>query len=145
MIYDFVFLTDDEAKEPQIDTFWFRVGDILDIKEEADINDYLIEKGLLDKPKELFPHELVELKVARVFAFHMPEQERTDGVTCKDCHALHVLLSINYHSTGFPKDRFKQGVRISSSTNKMVSVPCGKSVEASGVMGRIGLWSICGR
>src|ERR1035438_435874 len=52
MIYDFAFLTDEEAKEPQAYTFWFRVGDILDIKEEADINDYLIQNALLEKPKD---------------------------------------------------------------------------------------------
>lgn len=52
VIYDFSFLTENEAKEPQPDTFWFRVGDILDVKEESDINDYLIRSGLLEKPKD---------------------------------------------------------------------------------------------
>ncbi len=52
MIFDFSFLTEDEAKESNEDAFLFRVGDILDIKEEADINDYLIQNGLLEKPKE---------------------------------------------------------------------------------------------
>lgn len=46
LLYDFRFLTDEEIKETDEDTYWFRVGEILDITENAEVNDYLIEHEL---------------------------------------------------------------------------------------------------
>ena len=52
MIYNFDFLTDDEVKKNRDDAFWFKVGDILDIKEQMEVNDYLIQNELMERPKE---------------------------------------------------------------------------------------------
>lgn len=52
MLYDFCFLTSDESENRDKDTYWFKVGDILDIKEEYQVNDYLIANDLLQCGKE---------------------------------------------------------------------------------------------
>jgi uncharacterized protein with ParB-like and HNH nuclease domain len=52
MMYDFAFLTDEAAKGPQRGTFWFRVGDILDIKNQAAVNKFLIQNKLMNRPQE---------------------------------------------------------------------------------------------
>ena len=52
MFYDFLFLTEEEAKNIKNDndeyegSFWFPVGKILDFREESDVNDYLIDNDL---------------------------------------------------------------------------------------------------
>ena len=53
LLFKFEFLTDDEAKETAKNIFWFKVGDILNIESQADVNDYLLEKEVMEnKPKE---------------------------------------------------------------------------------------------
>jgi len=52
MVYDFAFLTDEEANTGGDDVFWFKVGDILDLKEQYEVNNYLIEHGLMQRPPE---------------------------------------------------------------------------------------------
>ena len=51
MVYDFIFLTDEEAKESQNDTFWFRIGDILDIKNQSGVNKFLLQNKLMNRPE----------------------------------------------------------------------------------------------
>lgn len=56
-LYDFDFLTEDEATENDDTHHWFPVGKILDIKEQSDVNEYLIEHDLssnADKEKAKF-------------------------------------------------------------------------------------------
>jgi uncharacterized protein with ParB-like and HNH nuclease domain len=53
MTYDFRFLTSEEAAQNDESTFWFEMGNILEIKEEYEVNNYLIDKGLNQKPKEM--------------------------------------------------------------------------------------------
>jgi len=48
--YDFEFLTDAEAKENDDKHHWFPVGKILDLKEQDEVNDYLIQAGVFDIP-----------------------------------------------------------------------------------------------
>ena len=66
--YDFRFLTDEEVKEGNENrdendhktAFWFPVGDILDIREEFAVNNYLIKRGLNSLPNQeqaLFANE----------------------------------------------------------------------------------------
>ncbi|NOQ34003.1 MAG: DUF262 domain-containing protein [Methanosarcinales archaeon] len=50
--YDFRFLTDEKAEYRDKNSFWFRVGDILNIHEEFEVNDYLIENNILGLDKE---------------------------------------------------------------------------------------------
>lgn len=53
LLYDFAFLTNEEARRTRKTTFWFQVSDILDLKTQAEVNDFLVENELLtDKPKE---------------------------------------------------------------------------------------------
>lgn len=49
---DFRFLTDEQAEHSDENVFWFRVGDILDVREEFEVNNYLIENNLLGLDKE---------------------------------------------------------------------------------------------
>src|SRR5260370_32477894 len=46
------FLPEYEAAEQQKDTFWFRVGDILDIENQAAVNKFLIKNKLMNRPEE---------------------------------------------------------------------------------------------
>lgn len=52
LLYDFAFLTEEEANKPRKNTFWFKVGNILDLKSLAEVNDYLLENEVMNKPKE---------------------------------------------------------------------------------------------
>ena len=49
--YSFEFLTDEEAKSTVEGAFWYKVGDILEMKSPAEINTFLIENELLSLPK----------------------------------------------------------------------------------------------
>lgn len=57
--YDFQFLTKREAQHRGENTYWFKVGDILDIQKEWEVNDYLIQNELtrLDKEKSIFANQ----------------------------------------------------------------------------------------
>lgn len=51
--YDFKFLTDLEAKIESENVFWFKVSNILVLKEPGDVNSYLLESSIFNKyPKE---------------------------------------------------------------------------------------------
>jgi hypothetical protein len=54
--FNFNFLTIDEANKKDKDNFWFLVGDILNLNEEHQVNDYLIENDIssLEKDKYRF-------------------------------------------------------------------------------------------
>lgn len=52
MIYDFAFLADEISQLNDEDTFWFKVGNILNLKEQWEVNDYLISKGLTQGSQE---------------------------------------------------------------------------------------------
>lgn len=58
--YSFEFLTDTEAKENDDNHHWFPVGKILDLQEQDEVNDYLLESGILtnsDKEKGRFANK----------------------------------------------------------------------------------------
>jgi len=50
--FKLAFLTDDEANVRSDSDYWFEVGKILELKEEVDVNDYLVENGLMSMEKE---------------------------------------------------------------------------------------------
>ena len=52
LLYDFAFLTEEEARKPRKNTFWFKVCDILGMKIQAEVNDYLLDNEVMNKPKE---------------------------------------------------------------------------------------------
>jgi len=51
LLYDFSFLTEDEAKQRSDTKFWFDVGSILSMKDESEVNDYLVESNLMSMEK----------------------------------------------------------------------------------------------
>jgi uncharacterized protein with ParB-like and HNH nuclease domain len=99
MIYDFVFLTDDESKEPQKDTFWFRVGDILDIKSQSGVNKFLIQNKLMNRPEgqaEFANETLFKLwsvvHDAKVINYFLEKDESLDKV-------LNIFIRVNSGGT----------------------------------------------
>lgn len=52
--YDFQFLTKKEYEQTDENTFWFLVGDILNLTEAVDVNDYLLENDISTLGKEKF-------------------------------------------------------------------------------------------
>ncbi len=52
LVYDFQFLTESESKKNGKEEFWFCVGDILGLKEQYAVNDYLVDKQLMGLKKE---------------------------------------------------------------------------------------------
>lgn len=50
--YDFRFLTKNEYEHRDDDHFWFVIGDILDLKEAVDVNDYLLDKEISNFGKD---------------------------------------------------------------------------------------------
>jgi uncharacterized protein with ParB-like and HNH nuclease domain len=51
LLYDFSFLTEDEAKQKNETKYWFDVGSILSMKDESEVNDYLVENNLMSMEK----------------------------------------------------------------------------------------------
>lgn len=52
--YDFQFLTTEESKQSNENYFWFVVGDVLNLQEAVDVNDYLLEKGISEYSRDKF-------------------------------------------------------------------------------------------
>ncbi|PEE73597.1 hypothetical protein COM81_27805 [Priestia megaterium] len=59
MTYEFKFLTEKEASKRSENIYWFRVGEILNFKEQYEINDYLLENELniVEKEKARFANK----------------------------------------------------------------------------------------
>jgi uncharacterized protein with ParB-like and HNH nuclease domain len=56
--YDFLFLSSEEANEINENTYWFKVGDILDLQKEHEVNNYLIRNDLMKYgDKSIFANE----------------------------------------------------------------------------------------
>lgn len=52
LYYDIAFLTPEEASYRDDDIYWFEIGKILNLKDESDVNDYLVENGIMTFEKE---------------------------------------------------------------------------------------------
>ena len=99
MIYNFIFLTDEEAKESPKDTFWFRVGDILDIKNQSGVNKFLIKNKLMNRPEgesEFANETLFKLwsvvHDAKVINYFLEKDESLDKV-------LNIFIRVNSGGT----------------------------------------------
>jgi uncharacterized protein with ParB-like and HNH nuclease domain len=97
--YDFRFLTKAEANETGDYTYWFPVGDVLAFSEPANVNDYLIEKGLLKKQsvaasfanKSLFNlQKLIHDK--EIINYYLEEEESLNKV-------LNIFIRVNSGGT----------------------------------------------
>jgi uncharacterized protein with ParB-like and HNH nuclease domain len=99
-LYDFAFLTDEEAKRARKNTFWFKVSDTLNLKDQAEVNYYLVENELLtDRPKEqakFANHTLFKLyevvHKAPVINFFLEKDESLDKV-------LNIFIRVNSGGT----------------------------------------------
>lgn len=87
MEYCFRFLTKEEAEYRDEDTYWFRVGDILDIEEEDEVNKFLLKHQLLsmDEGRSQFANEtLLKLHSIihkdRVINYYLEKGSKLDKV-----------------------------------------------------------------
>lgn len=100
LLYDFRFLTADEAKKTDENTYWFRAGEILDIENEYEVNQYLIRKKLLALPedKAIFANKTLfrlwyVVHKDRPINYFLEEDESLDKV-------LNIFIRVN--SAGTP-------------------------------------------
>jgi uncharacterized protein with ParB-like and HNH nuclease domain len=98
LLYDFRFLTDEEADERDSPTFWFRVGQILDIRSEAKVNEYLIKNDLLNSGEaSLFANETLFKLHSVIFKnltinYFLEKDEQLDKV-------LNIFIRVNSGGT----------------------------------------------
>ncbi|TBR14939.1 DUF262 domain-containing protein, partial [bacterium] len=52
LYYDIAFLTPEEGSYRENDIYWFEIGKILNLKDESEVNDYLVENGIMALEKE---------------------------------------------------------------------------------------------
>jgi len=98
--YSFQFLTDGEAKERDEDHFWFPVGEILNLKELHEVNQYLIEKGLFSdfgKEKAKFANQALAklnqiVHVKPTISYYLESSSELDKV-------LNIFIRINSGGT----------------------------------------------
>jgi len=100
MEYDFKFLVDEEAEKRDKSHYWFKVGDILDFKEQFQVNDYLIENDLFDlddKKKAHFANRtLFKLHAVihneKIINYFLEKDEKLDKV-------LNIFIRVNSGGT----------------------------------------------
>jgi len=99
MEFDFRFLTDEECELRDESTFWFKVGNVLDFHEEADVNEYLISEGLLSGGSENSKHAnrtlfrlFAAVKNSQIINYYLEEDESLDKV-------LNIFIRINSGGT----------------------------------------------
>jgi len=99
LLFDFRFLTDKEAEESKKDVYWFRVGDVLDLKSQFQVNNYLIKNGLMkeEEAKAQFANETLfklwsVIHESRVINYFLEEDEHLDKV-------LNIFIRVNSGGT----------------------------------------------
>jgi len=97
--YMFQFLTKEEAEHKDDNVFWFRVGDILDIEKEYEVNNYLLKHQLLslDEERAQFANEtLFKLHSAihrdRTINYYLEKGRSLDKV-------LNIFIRVNSGGT----------------------------------------------
>jgi hypothetical protein len=94
LLFDFRFLTSKEIDKDDEASFWYRVGDILDLKSEFEVNNYLIEKGLMADPRNgKFANETLfklwtVVHKAPLINYFLEEDEQLDKV-------LNIFIRVN--------------------------------------------------
>ena len=98
--YDFQFLTDNEASEINENSFWFNVGEILNLKEPGQVNSYLLKNGIFQNyaPKQadfanntLFKlHNIIHISPA--ISYYQEKSQLLDKV-------LNIFIRINSGGT----------------------------------------------
>lgn len=100
--YEFEFLTDSEAenKEDDLDHHWFPVGKILDLKEQSEVNEYLIENDLSsnpDKAKAKFANRALfklhsVIHTTPIISYYLEQSKELDKV-------LNIFIRVNSGGT----------------------------------------------
>jgi hypothetical protein len=99
LLYDFSFLTDKESQTATKDTYWFPVSQILDLKNQYHVNNFLIENALMegDKQRAQFANETLfklwsVVHEQRVINYFLEEDEQLDKV-------LNIFIRVNSGGT----------------------------------------------
>lgn len=94
LTYDFKFLTEEEARKRDENTFWFKVGKILDFKSLQDIIKFLRENGLIESEfAEECLFKLYEaITVKGVINYYSEEAQDLDKV-------LNIFIRVNSGGT----------------------------------------------
>ncbi|CEQ17843.1 DUF262 domain-containing protein [Paraclostridium sordellii] len=98
--YGFEFLTDEEARQNDKDHYWFKVGDILDFKEQSDVITYLISNGLVaneDKNKADFANKTIFklhaiVHIEPIISYYLEKSKELDKV-------LNIFIRVNSGGT----------------------------------------------
>lgn len=105
LTYDFRFLTDSEVKsmnaqkDPNGNSayFWYKVGDILDVKEEYEVNDILIDNNLNAHPNFKFANKALfklftVIRKNQTISYYLEESTELDKV-------LNIFIRVNSGGT----------------------------------------------
>lgn len=101
LLYDFRFLTDEEAKEQEQDKHWFLVGKILEMKELDDVNQYLDSHNLsrpsetqssFQKPSSILTRLLSVVHMKQVINYYLETSQDLDKV-------LNIFIRVNSGGT----------------------------------------------
>lgn len=98
--YEFAFLTDEESKKNDENHYWFRVGDILDLKDTTKVMDYLIKNIMfsgVEKEKAEFANNALSklysvIHVNPTISYYLEKSEELDKV-------LNIFIRINSGGT----------------------------------------------
>ncbi|MBM7648649.1 uncharacterized protein with ParB-like and HNH nuclease domain [Bacillus ectoiniformans] len=98
-VYDFRFLTEEEANKEHEDAFWFKVSDILNINDHFEVNQYLIEHDLssIEKEKALFANQTLfklykAINETPSINYYLEEEQKLDKV-------LNIFIRVNSGGT----------------------------------------------
>jgi len=98
LLYDFRFLTKDEIGDAEDSFYWYRVGNVLNLKNEYEVNNYLIAEGLMeDRKTGQFANETLfklwtVIHKAPVINYFLEEDEQLDKV-------LNIFIRVNSGGT----------------------------------------------
>ena len=105
LTYDFRFLTDSEVKSMNAQKdpngnaayFWYKIGDILDVKEEYEVNDILIDNNLNAHPNFKFANKALfklftVIRKNQTISYYLEESTELDKV-------LNIFIRVNSGGT----------------------------------------------
>lgn len=100
-VYDFRFLTEEVAADDNTNNlaYWYKVSDILDIRDQYEVNQYLIENGLssIEKEKALFANQTLfklykAINETPSINYYLEKEQKLDKV-------LNIFIRVNSGGT----------------------------------------------
>ncbi|XXM72654.1 DUF262 domain-containing protein [Lysinibacillus sphaericus] len=100
-VYDFRFLTEEAAADDNTNNlaYWYKVSDILDIRDQYEVNQYLIENGLssIEKEKALFANQTLfklykAINETPSINYYLEKEQKLDKV-------LNIFIRVNSGGT----------------------------------------------